>query len=164
MTIAQARELARKQSLDILEVAPTSVPPVCRLLDYGKYKYQQDKKEREMKKSQKLVLLREVRLRPKIGEHDLEAKTRNIKKLLGGGDKVKITMMFRGREITHADLGWGLLKKIVEELKGLALIEKQPTMEGNRMFIIMSPPATQQAKPKEKEEVEESQNAKAEDA
>lgn len=161
MSIAQAREMARKQSLDLLEVAPTAVPPVCRLLDYGKYKYQQAKKEREMKKGQKLALLREVRLRPKIGEHDLESKARTIKKLLSGGDKVRITMMFRGREITHPDLGWGLLKKVVEQMKGLALIEKQPTMEGSRMFIVLSPVTSQQARPKEEEK--ESQDAKVED-
>jgi translation initiation factor IF-3 len=162
MPISQARELARRQELDILEVAPTSVPPVCRLLDYGKYKYEQAKKEREMKKGQKLAVLREVRLRPKIGEHDLEAKTRNIKKFLTDGDKVKITMMFRGREITHPDIGWGLLKKIVDQMKGLALIEKQPAMEGQRMYIVMSPVVSQQ--PKEKEEVNKSEDAKVKDA
>ena len=162
MSIAQARELARRQELDILEVAPTSVPPVCRLLDYGKYKYEQAKKDREMKKGQKLSVLREVRLRPKIGEHDLESKTRNIKKFLTDGDKVKITMMFRGREITHPDIGWGLLKKIVDQMKGLALIEKQPAMEGQRMFIVMSPVSGQQVK--EKEEGNKSEDAKIKDS
>jgi translation initiation factor IF-3 len=160
MSIAQARELARKQDLDILEVAPTSVPPVCRLLDYGKYKYEQAKKERDIKKSQKLSVLREVRLRPKIGDHDLEAKTRTIKKFIVDGDKVKVTMMFRGREITHSDIGWGLLKKIVEQMKGLAMIEKQPSMEGQRMYIILSPVPAQHAKAKE--EVHKSQDAKNE--
>ena len=162
MTLAQARELARKQDLDILEVAPTSVPPVCRLLDYGKYKYEQAKKEREMRKSQKVAVLREVRLRPKIGEHDLESKIKTIKKLLADGDKVKITMMFRGREITHSDIGWGLLKKIVDMVKGLALIEKQPSMEGQRMYIVISPISIQQVKVKE--EVDKTQDAKTKDS
>lgn len=162
MPIAQARELARKQDLDLLEVAPTSVPPVCRLVDYGKFKYEQQKKEREIRKSQKLVDLREVRLRPKIGEHDLESKLTSIKKWLVDGDKVKITMMFRGREITHQDLGWGILKRIVDNLKGLALIEKQPSMEGQRMFIVIAPVSAQQTKPKE--EVKETEDAKVKNA
>ena len=136
----------RKKSFDLVEVAPTAVPPVCRMMDYGKFKYEQAKKEREMRKSQKISILREIRLRPKIGDHDFEAKTRSVKKLLQDGDKVKITIMFRGREITHADLGWKLLEKMMESLKGTVSIEKQPMMEGSRMFMILTPLASQQAK------------------
>lgn len=163
MTLAQARELARKQDLDILEVAPTSVPPVCRLVDYGRYKYEQAKKEREAKKGQKISVLREVRLRPKIGEHDLESKLRTIKKLVAQGDKVRITMMFRGREITHSDIGWGLLKRITDQMKGMAVIEKQPSMEGQRMFIVIAPVATTQPV-KAKEEELKTQDAKTQNA
>jgi translation initiation factor IF-3 len=146
MPLYQALELAKKKSYDLVEVAPTSVPPVCRLMDYGKFKYEQAKKEREMKKGQKTSILREIRLRPKIGEHDFEAKTRSVKKLLEGGDKVKITIMFRGREITHAQLGFKLLEKMMENVKGTVTIERQPMMEGSRMFMILTPMNPQQAK------------------
>jgi len=153
MTLPQALEIAKKHGSDLVEVAPTSEPPVCRLLDYGKYKYEQAKKEREMKKGQKISVLREVRLRPKIGEHDFDAKSRTVKKLLAGGDKVKVTILFRGREITHPDLGWKLLKKMVDIMKGESTIERQPAMEGQRMFIILAPISANQ--PKAKEEVKQ---------
>ena len=104
MPLYQAWEVAKNHNLDLVEVAATAVPPVCRLFDYGKYKYEQSKKEREAKKGQRTSLLREVRLRPKIGDHDFEAKARTVKKLLEGGDKVKITVLFRGREITHPEI------------------------------------------------------------
>ena len=139
MALYQALELAKKKGFDLVEVAPTAVPPVCRLLDYGKFKYEQAKKEREMRKTQKISIVREIRLRPKIGDHDFEAKTRSVQKLLHDGDKVKITIMFRGREITHANLGWRLLEKMMEVLKGTVAIEKQPMMEGSRMFMILAP-------------------------
>jgi len=158
MPLFQAREVAKKHGLDLLEVAPTAVPPVCRLIDYGKYKYQQAKKEQEARKSQKTSLLREVRLRPKIGIHDFEAKTRSARKLLGGGDKVKVTILFRGREITHPELGWRLLQRVADSLSEIASIERRPVLEGKRMNIILMPTATQ--KPKTKEEIKEVQDAK----
>lgn len=139
MPTAQALETARKRSLDLVEVAPTAVPPVCRILDYGKFKYEQAKKEREIRKGQKVAVLREIRLRPKIGVHDFDAKARSVKKLIESGDKVKVTIMFRGREITHADLGFKLLKKLMDSVKGIVVIDKQPMMEGQRMFMILSP-------------------------
>ena len=157
MPIAQARDMARKASLDLVEVAPTSVPPVCRLLDYGRYKYEQAKKEHQAKKSQKVSLLREVRMRPKIGTHDFEAKAKTAKKLLHEGAKVKVTMMFRGRETTHPELGWKVLQRMVESLSDIASLERQPIMEGRRMDIILAPIST---KPKvAKEEVKEDQHA-----
>jgi translation initiation factor IF-3 len=149
MPTAQAIELARKNNLDLVEVAPTVVPPVCRLLDYGKYKYEQTKKERQSRKAQKIVALREIRLRPKIGEHDLEFKVRSIKQLLTDGDKVKVTVMFRGREITHADLGWKLLQRAIQMLGTSAVVEKNAVMEGRRMFVILAQPTTSKSKPKE---------------
>jgi translation initiation factor IF-3 len=149
MPTAQAIELARKNNLDLVEVAPTVVPPVCRLLDYGKYKYEQTKKERQARKSQKIISLREIRLRPKIGEHDLEFKIRSIKQLLADGDKVKVTVMFRGREITHADLGWKLLQKVIQTLGTTAVVEKNAVMEGRRMFIILAQATPTKSKPKE---------------
>ena len=157
MTLAQAREVARKNSLDIVEVAPTAVPPVCRLLDYGRYKYEQAKKERGDRKSQKISLLREVRLRPKIGDHDFEAKARSAKKLLSEGDKLKVTILFRGREVTHPELGFKLLQRMTKELEGLATLERQPAMEGRRMNIILTPVST-------KGKAREPQYAKAEDS
>ena len=155
MPLYQARELAEKQNLDLVEVAATAVPPVCRLLDYGKFKYEQAKKEREARKNQKISTLREVRLRPKIGDHDFEAKARLTRKLLEGGDKVKASILFRGREITHPDIGWRLLQRMAESVKDIASVEGQPMMEGRRMNVVMSPLAARSTK-KAKEEVKES--------
>jgi len=155
MPLVQAREVAKNRNLDLVEVAATAVPPVCRLLDYGKFKYEQAKKEREARKSQRIALLREVRLRPKIGDHDFESKARLARKLLDGGDKVKVTIMFRGREITHPEIGWRLLQRMAESLKETASVEGQPLMEGRRMHVILSSVAAQKTK-KVKEEVKES--------
>jgi translation initiation factor IF-3 len=149
MPLVAARELAKKANLDIVEVAPTSVPPVCRLLDYGKFKYEQQKKEQQAKKSQKVTLLREIRLRPKIGVHDFDFKAKIAKKLLIDGAKVKVTLMFRGREITHPELGWKILQRMAETLGEVGTLERQPLMEGRRMDIIMAPAG---AKPKVKTE------------
>ena len=158
MSLAQAREVARKSNLDLVEVAPTSVPPVCRLLDYGKFKYEQAKRERGDRRSQKISLLREVRLRPKIGDHDFNAKARTARKLLIGGDKLKVTILFRGREVTHPELGWKLLQRMAKELEDVSSLERQPAMEGRRMNIILNPVSAQKGKAKEP------QYAKAEDS
>ncbi len=161
MTTLAALDLARKAGLDLVEVAPTATPPVCRLLDYGKYKYEQTRKERQARKAQKIVELREIRFRPKIGEHDVEFKIRSIKQFLTEGNKVKVTVMFRGREITHADLGWKLLQKVVQKLEGLGTIEKQAVMEGRRMFIIVAPTTVaQKPKPKDIKETKETKEIK----
>ena len=166
MPVAQAREEARKQNLDLVEVAPGSAPPVCRLLDYGKYKYEQAKKEQQAKKTQKLSTLREVRLRPKIGIHDFEAKARTARKLITAGDKVKITLMFRGRESTHPELGWKVLQRMVESLKDISYLERQPLMEGRRMNIIVAPgtakvKAKEEAKPATKAETKKETKTQA---
>jgi len=155
MPLFEAREVAKKQNLDLVEVAPTAEPPVCRLLDYGKYRYEQAKKEREAKKTQKTSLLRQVRLRPKIGPHDLEAKTRAVSKLLDEGNKVRVTVIFRGREITHPEIGWRLLQKTAESLKEKSIIDRQPSLEDGRlMTLILSPSSVKKPKePKEKGEV-----------
>lgn len=146
MPIDQARETARRQNLDLVEVAATATPPVCRLLDYGKYKYEQAKKERQARKSQKISLLKEVRIRPKIGSHDFDAKTRKAKKFLEGGDKVKVSVLFRGREITHPDIGLRLLKKMAGSVQEVASLERQPLMDGRRMIMILAPAATRKTK------------------
>ena len=154
MLLDQAREVARSRSLDLVEVAATAVPPVCRLLDYGKFKYEQAKKDREARRGQKISLLREVRLRPKIGAHDFEIKARMARKLLGEGDKVKVTVLFRAREITHPEIGRRLLQRMAELLKEEAAVEGQPMMEGRRMNVVLSPLTPQKSKTA-KEEVKE---------
>jgi translation initiation factor IF-3 len=128
-------------------------------MDYGKYKYLQTKKEREARRSQKIATLREVRLRPKIGEHDFNSKSRKAKSLLQEGDKVKVTIMFRGRENTHPEIGLKLLDRMWESLKDISSIEKQPTREGARLHIILTPLSSQ--KIKNKEEIDKEQDAKA---
>ena len=164
MPVGQAQETARRSNLDLVEVAPTSQPPVCRLLDYGKFKYEQQKKEQQAKKGQKTSTLREIRMRQKIGVHDFDAKARTARKLLADGDKVKVTLMFRGREITHPELGWKILQRMAEKLSDVANMERKPAMEGRRMDIILAPAAV---KPEKKEvkpaaETEPKPEAKAE--
>lgn len=141
MALYQAREVAKKHNLDLVEVSSTSVPAVCRLMDYGKFKYEQTKKEREARKSQRVSMLKEVRMRPKIGQHDFEAKARVVIRQLEGGDKVKLTIMFRGRENTHPELGVRLLKKMTDALGEMAQIEGHPSKIGSRMHIILLPKA-----------------------
>jgi len=153
MPTFEAIQLAQERGLDLVEVAPEARPPVCRLLDYGKFRYLQTKKEREGRKGQKANLLREVRFRPRIGDHDMEAKKRQVKKLLEEGSKVKLTVMFRGREITHQDIGIDLLRKTADAFKEDAKLEKAPTMEGRRLSIIISPIATRPKSEKEPETV-----------
>ena len=158
LSIDDAIQLARDQGLDLVEVSPASRPPVCRLLDYGKFRYIQNKKEKEGQKNQKVNLLREVRFRPGIGSHDLEAKTRMVRRLLGEGSKVKLTVMFRGREITHQSLGIELLRKAAETFKEEAKLEKPPTMEGRRLSIVIAP-LGQKSKGDTEREVETVTNA-----
>ncbi len=135
----EALRIANERGLDLVEVAPTSVPPVCRLMDYGKYKYEQTKKEREAKKNQKIVLLKEIRLRPKIDDHDVDFKTKLVQKFLEEGDKVKVTVVFRGRELAHPQLGRVHLDSMIEKLKGVANLERSPLMEGKSMSMILAP-------------------------
>lgn len=139
MPVAKALGLARERGYDLVEVARQIDPPVCRLLDYGKFKYEQTKKEHEARKKQKSVYLREVRFRPKIGKHDIEFKMRIIKKLLAEGDKVKVSVLFRGREITHSHLGKEMLDNVASELREVATVEKAPEMDARRMIMILAP-------------------------
>lgn len=138
MPTYKALELAQSRNLDLVEVAPNVVPPVCRLLDYGRFKYEQTKKEREARKHQKVVELKEIRLRPKIGEHDLEAKAKRAHKFLEEGDKVKVAVLFRGRELAHPELGRELLVEMANRLKDVAVVERAPTVEGKSMFMILA--------------------------
>jgi translation initiation factor IF-3 len=134
-----ALTMARERDLDLVEVAPNANPPVCRILDYGKFKYEQAKKEREAHKHQKQSQLREVRFRPKIGQHDIDVKARVARQLLQAGDKVKMSVMFRGREITHPEIGRDLLLRVAEGLQDLAIVERQPAMEGRFMNMYLAP-------------------------
>lgn len=139
MSIADALAEAGKAGIDLVEVAPNSSPPVCRIMDYGKYRYQQSKKLHTAKKSQTVVQLKEIRIRPKTEEHDKQVKLRHIKRFLGQNNKVKITMMFRGREIIYTDLGRKIMEEIKNELEDLCTIDQHPKLEGRNMIMIVSP-------------------------
>jgi len=139
LPLHEALLLAENSQLDLVEVSPTAVPPVCRIMDFGKYKYQLSKKQQEAKKKQVQVQLKEVKLRPKTDEHDLQFKIKHVRRFLEEGNKAKITVVFRGREITHMELGQTALEKFVEDLQDIALIEVKPKMEGRNMFIIVAP-------------------------
>lgn len=141
LTLQEALLLAESSQLDLVEVSPTAVPPVCRIMDFGKFKYQQSKKMQEAKKKQVQVQLKEVKLRPKTDEHDLQFKIKHVRRFLEEGNKAKITVVFRGREITHMELGQTALDKFVDELQDIAIIEVRPKMEGRNMFIIVAPKA-----------------------
>jgi translation initiation factor IF-3 len=135
----EALALAETQQLDLVEVSPTAVPPVCRIMDYGKFKYQQSKKLQEARKKQVHVQVKEVKLRPKTDEHDLLFKLKHVRRFLEEGNKAKITVVFRGREITHMNLGQSALERFVEDLQDIAIIEVRPKVEGRNMFMIVAP-------------------------
>jgi translation initiation factor IF-3 len=139
MPTSKALALAQERGLDLVEVAPTAVPPVCRILDYGQYKYELNKRERETKKRQKSQTFKEVRLAVKIDVHDLQTKARRAAQFLDKGDRVKITVRFRGREISHANLGRDLLTRMAEVLAEHGTVERPPLLEGRSMYIVMAP-------------------------
>ncbi len=138
-----AYKLALERELDLVEVSPQTKPPVCRLMDYGRWKYEAAKKTREAAKVQKVKKkaqeIREVKLRPKIDEHDYQVKSKMVRRLLTEGDKVKVTMMFRGREVVHAELGLKLLQRVFNDISELAIIENRPRLEGKNMIMVVSP-------------------------
>ena len=153
LPLAKALEIANEHNLDLVEVAATSSPPVCRLLDYGRYRYEQTKKERKARQSQRVGLLKEIRVRPRVQEHDLETKIRVARRLLEEGDKVKVFIIFRGREITHPELGLRALQKVADGLKDIAVIDGSPNFDGRMMNIVLSPLSTKHTKAsKSKEE------------
>jgi translation initiation factor IF-3 len=156
MATTEALSLARQQDLDLVEVASNSEPPVCRILDYGKLKYLQGKKERESQKGRKTSLLREVRVRPRIGQHDMDAKVRKVRELLGTGAKVKVSVMFRGREITHPELGVQLLKQIAEDVQEEGKLERPPSRSDRFLSIILVPDGKKKEKDQVKEKVQQS--------
>jgi translation initiation factor IF-3 len=137
--LAEALEIAAKAGLDLVEVASNSTPPVCRIMDYGKFRYQQSKKLQVAKKSQTIIQIKEIRIRPKTEDHDLQVKVKQIRKFLGQSDKVKVTMMFRGREIVYADTGRKIMEDILTDLADTCTIDQRPKMEGRSMVMILSP-------------------------
>ncbi len=151
--VRQALEIALEKGLDLVEVAPSAQPPVCRLMDYGKFKFEQNKRDKEARKKQKIISIKEVKMRPNIEDHDFEVKLKNARKFLSGGDKVKLTIMFRGREITHADLGEKLSLKFVNELTDISSVEKNPKVEGRNMVTILVPKIDVEKDKEKKEEV-----------
>ncbi|MBS1965068.1 MAG: translation initiation factor IF-3 [Chloroflexi bacterium SZAS-1] len=139
VSLREALTLAEQRGLDLMEVAPNAVPPVCRIVDYGKFRYEQSKKDREARKNQKQAELKEVRLKPKTDDHDLEVKAKQARKFLLAGDKVKFTVRFRGREIFHPDIGREMLEQMAEELRDVATVEQKPLMEGRALSLLLAP-------------------------
>ncbi len=155
--------MARERGLDLVEVAPNAVPPVCRIMDYGKFRYDQSRKERESRRHQHVIELKEVRIRPKIDVHDLETKARQAAKFLDSGDKVKVTVLFRGREMAHPDIGKGLLDQMAEMLRSHGTVEQQPRLEGRTMTMVLGP-LKQKQSAQEREGAHRREEAEAEDA
>ncbi|MDR0585652.1 MAG: translation initiation factor IF-3 [Treponema sp.] len=141
MPTPEAFELAREQGLDLVEVAPNANPPVVKILDYGKFKFENEKKIRDSKKKQKLLKLKEIRMQPKIDEHDLDFKSKHVKEFLAEGNKVKVTVRFRGRELAHTELGLDVLKDVLARIEGDYVMDKSPAMEGRFMSMVLSPKA-----------------------
>ena len=142
----EALRMARDKGLDLMEVSPNSQPPVCKICDYGKFKYEKKKKEHQAKKKQTVIKVKEVQLRPQTEEHDLEYKFKNVRQFLEDGDKAKITIMFRGREITYVDQGHKIMKMLIEKVKDIAVVEAYPKLEGKKLIMILSPSTTGAAK------------------
>jgi translation initiation factor IF-3 len=135
----EALRMAESKGLDLVEVAPNADPPVCRIMDYGKYVYERAKREREARKAQKAIEVKEIRLRPKTGEHDIAFKMRDARRFLADGSKVKIRIVFRGREITHPEVAKDLLDRIADEMQDVALVEQRPHTEGRSLLMILGP-------------------------
>jgi translation initiation factor IF-3 len=139
MAPAQAVAIARQRGLDLVEVSPTAVPPVCRITDYGKYQYTEQKRARQARKHQKTILVKEIKFRPKVDEHDYDFKKKHIERFIEDGDKVKAVIFFRGREIAHPEIGRRILDRLIQEVSEIAVAENMPRMEGNSMHVILGP-------------------------
>ncbi len=139
LPLKEAVRLAEEQGLDLVEVAPNATPPVCRVMNYGKFKYQQSKRTHEARKHQTVIHVKEVKVRPNTEEHDFQFKLRNVKRFLSEGNKVKVSMLFRGREIAHTELGRGKISRLLEEVKDVTVVEQAPRMEGRTLVAILAP-------------------------
>ena len=145
-----ALAIARQKGLDLVEISPTAVPPVCRIMDFGKYQYQEQKRAREAKKHQRVIEVKEIKFRPKVDVHDYEFKKKHIERFLSEGDKVKATIFFRGREMAHPEIGRRILEKLMSELSDIALAETMPRQEGNQMHVILTQRTGRKSAPKAK--------------
>jgi len=139
--ILEAMDLAKEVGMDLVEVAPQANPPVCKILDYGKFKFEQEKRVKESRKKQKLIKIKEIRMQPKIEKHDLDFKSKHVREFLDEGNKVKVTVRFRGRELAHTELGKNVLEELLLRLDGDYILEKPPQMEGRFMSLVLSPKA-----------------------
>jgi translation initiation factor IF-3 len=146
----QAVAIARQKGLDLVEISPTAVPPVCRIMDFGKYQYQEQKRSREAKKHQRVIEVKEIKFRPKVDEHDYDFKKKHIERFLADGDKVKATIFFRGREMAHPEIGRRILERLIADLGDQAIAETMPRQEGNQMHVILSARAGRKNVPKTK--------------
>jgi translation initiation factor IF-3 len=139
MVTSDAQRLAEEEGLDLVEVAPNERPPVCRIMDYGKYKYQKSKRLQQAKKKQKIILVKEIKLRPKTEEHDYRFKTQHVRRFLQDGHKAKVTVVFRGREMAHTELGRRILDRVIGDLEDVATVEQLPKQEGRNMTMVLGP-------------------------
>lgn len=141
----QALNLAREEGFDLVEVAPNEKPPVCRIMDYGKFKYAQSKRVHDAKRKQKQLLVKEMKMRPKTDEHDYQFKVKHVRRFLSEGNKAKITIMFRGRELSHPDLGKKILDRLIEDLSDASIVEQEPKREGRNMTMLLGPKGSSKA-------------------
>jgi translation initiation factor IF-3 len=141
LPIAQALELAKQRDMDLVEVAAEAVPPVCRIMDFGKYKYTQARRQKEARKKQTTIMVKEVKMGPKTEKHDFEFKLKHVRRFLEEGHKAKVTVRFKGREMAHTELGWKMLNRMVEAVSDIAVTENNPRMEGRMLHIMLSPKA-----------------------
>jgi translation initiation factor IF-3 len=139
VSTADALIRATEAGLDLVEISPDANPPVAKILDFGKYKYQEQKKAAEARKKQKIVEIKEIKMRPSIDDHDYDVKMRSIRRFFGEGDKVKVTLRFRGRELSHQELGWQVLQRVKSDTEQLAKVESEPRMEGRQMVMVLAP-------------------------
>jgi translation initiation factor IF-3 len=153
----EALKMAREKNLDLVEISPTATPPVCRIMDYGKFLYQQEKKEREAKKHQKVIVVKEVKFRINVDDHDYDTKKNHVLRFLEEGDKVKATIFFRGREMTRTNLGRQILERLIKDVEEKAIVEFRPRQEGNTLHAILAPKKTGESKPQQNKSPEQKQ-------
>ena len=139
LSLDAALRIAHEKGLDLVEVAPQANPPVCRLMDYGRYKFETVKREKDQRRKQNVIKLKEMKLRPKVAEHDFQTKFKGLRQFLEAGEKVKVTIMFRGREMVHQEIGRKILERVADDAKPFAVIERQPLLEGKNLFMILAP-------------------------
>jgi translation initiation factor IF-3 len=139
LSLDAALRIAAEKGLDLVEVAPQASPPVCRLMDYGRYKFETIKREKDQRRKQNVIKLKEMKLRPKVAEHDFQTKFKGLKQFLEAGEKVKVTIMFRGREMVHQDIGRRILDRVAEDARSFAVVERAPLLEGKNLFMILAP-------------------------